>query len=85
MRTADTDTFKSPLRRSEGDVWEIALTLGWCEIRITLPSKGPHKSGHAGQQFDARQRSAAMAEPSPRAGMRPQPQCRPSAMNGWRR
>lgn len=85
MRTADTDTFKSPLRRSEGDVWEIALTLRWCEIRITLPRQMPRPTGEASRRFDARQRSAAMAEPSPRAGMRPQPQCRPSAMNGWRR
>lgn len=79
MRTINpTDQTRGRRAEAGPDAWEITVALPWCVIRIELPRQRV-------DDFNARRRSPAMAEPSPRAAARPfSRRQRPSAANGWR-
>ncbi|MFV0367158.1 MAG: hypothetical protein ACK5KM_01735 [Hyphomicrobiaceae bacterium] len=83
MRTVNAEFHERP---GKGEVWVIALTLPWCVIRIELPNRHfDTRAPSSRSRFNARRRSPATTESSPRAAARTKGRTeRRSAANGWR-
>jgi len=85
MRFAQADTPHDVHNdRTVADIVEISVALPWFVIRIELPRHAVPGASDAGHRSNARRRSPATAEPSPRAAARPTGCSRPSTVNSWR-